>query len=235
MPRTGLPDDFSSFADYERHVKALVDASIIQDGTKLWWDIRPSARFPTLEMRIADVCTYLHDAASVAALYTSIMRMLWRLKTHNQRWRQYSAMLIAENRWRAQRYGLDEGLVDFGKGKIVLDDAAVFVINIPGVWGVNLVSIWLAFGIGVGWGLIGVYLTLVNALAHIGQAIRLRSYNPGLATAVVLFLPVSIAGALIIGAVPGVGAGHHLVGLAVAIAIHAGIIAYVFTRRRRLA
>ena len=122
-----------------------------------------------------------------------------------------------------------------GKGKIVLDDAAVFVINVPGVWGVNLVSIWLAFGIGVGWGLIGVYLTLVNALAHIGQAIRLRSYNPGLATAVVLFLPVSIAGALIIGAVPGVGAGHHLVGLAVAIAIHAGIIAYVVTRRRRLA
>ncbi|NDW04120.1 HXXEE domain-containing protein [Jiella pacifica] len=122
-----------------------------------------------------------------------------------------------------------------GKGKIVLDDAAVFVINIPGVWGVNLVSIWLAWSVGIGWGLIGVYLTLVNALAHIGQAIRLRAYNPGLATALVLFLPVGIAGALIVGAEPGVGAGHHVVGLAVAIAIHAGIIAYVVTRRRRLA
>lgn len=122
-----------------------------------------------------------------------------------------------------------------GKGKIVLDDVAVFVINIPGVWGVNLVSIWLAWSFGIGWGLIGVYLTLVNALAHIGQAIRLRSYNPGLATAVVLFLPVGIAGALIVGAEPGVGAGHHVVGLAVAIAIHAGIIAYVVMKRRRLA
>ncbi|WAP67600.1 HXXEE domain-containing protein [Jiella pelagia] len=122
-----------------------------------------------------------------------------------------------------------------GKGKTVLDDAAVFVINIPGVWGVNLVSIWLAWSFGVGWGLIGVYLTLVNALAHIAQAIRLRAYNPGLATAVVLFLPVGIAGAVVVGAEPGVGAGHHLVGLAVAIAVHAGIVAYVFTRRRRLA
>ncbi|TFF27739.1 HXXEE domain-containing protein [Jiella endophytica] len=122
-----------------------------------------------------------------------------------------------------------------GKGRTVLDDAAVFAINVPGVWGVNLVSIWLAFGVGIGWGLIGVYLTLVNALAHIGQAIRLRAYNPGLATAIVLFLPVGIAGALIVGAVPGVGAGHHLAGLAVAIAIHAGIVAYVVTRRRRLA
>ena len=119
MPRTGLPNAFDSFGEYQRHVDALVGAGIIQDATKLWWDIRPSARYPTLEMRISDVCTYVHDAAAVAALYVCIMRMLWRLKTHNQRWRQYAVMLISENRWRAQRYGLDEGLVDFGKGEIV--------------------------------------------------------------------------------------------------------------------
>ena len=70
-------------------------------------------------MRICDVCTYIHDAAAVAALYCCIIRMLWRLKNKNQRWRQYAVMLISENRWRAQRYGLDEGLVDFGRGEIV--------------------------------------------------------------------------------------------------------------------
>ncbi len=119
MPRTGIPNDFDSFAEYQRHVDALVEASIIEDATKLWWDIRPSARFPTLEMRIADVCTFVHDAGAVAALFACLLRMLWRLKTNNQRWRQYATMLIEENRWRAQRYGLDNGLVDFGKGRII--------------------------------------------------------------------------------------------------------------------
>ncbi len=119
MPRTGLPNAFDSYAEYERHVRVLIEAGIIPDATKIWWDIRPSARYPTLEMRIADVCTSVHDAASVAALYICILRMLWRLKTNNQRWRQYAIMLVAENRWRAQRYGTDEGLVDYGRGEIV--------------------------------------------------------------------------------------------------------------------
>lgn len=125
MPRTGLPNAFDSFAEYERHVGALVQAGIIEDATKIWWDIRPSARFPTLEMRICDVCTYIHDTAAVAALYYCILRMLWRLKTKNQRWRQYAVMLVSENRWRAQRYGLDEGLVDFGRGEIVAYDELI--------------------------------------------------------------------------------------------------------------
>ena len=116
MPRTGLPDRFDSYAEYARHVQALVDAGLIADATKLWWDLRPSGRFPTLEMRICDACTTLDDTVAVAALYLCILRMLYRLKKRNQRWRQYAPMLVNENRWRAQRYGLDEGLVDFGKG-----------------------------------------------------------------------------------------------------------------------
>lgn len=119
LPRTGLPHRFESHPEYERHVAALVNAGLIEDATKLWWDVRPSARFPTLEMRITDVCTLVEDTLSVAALYACILRMLYRLKLDNQRWRVYSPMLIAENRWRAQRYGLDEGLVDFGRGEIV--------------------------------------------------------------------------------------------------------------------
>ena len=119
MPRTGLPELFESWGEFERHLKVMVNAGLIEDGTKLWWDLRPSVRFPTLEMRISDVCTRLDDAMSIAALYRCLLRMLWRLKRANQRWRRYAALLVNENRWRAQRYGFDEGLVDFGKGRVV--------------------------------------------------------------------------------------------------------------------
>jgi carboxylate-amine ligase len=85
----------------------------------LWWDLRPSERFPTLEMRITDCCTTLEDTLSIAALFRCLLRMLWRLKRENQRWRLYARMLIDENRWRAQRYGSDQGLVDFGRSAIV--------------------------------------------------------------------------------------------------------------------
>lgn len=119
LPRTGLPEIFDSFGEYQRHLDVLITAGIIEDGTKLWWDLRPSARFPTLEMRISDVCTLLEDTLAIAAMYRCILRMLYRLRRGNQRWRRYAAMLVNENRWRAQRYGIDEGLVDFGKGRIV--------------------------------------------------------------------------------------------------------------------
>jgi carboxylate-amine ligase len=119
LPRTGLPERFASYKEYLRLVAVMVEAGLIEDATKLWWDVRPSARFPTLEMRLTDVCTYLDDAACIAALYQCILRMLYRLRITNQRWRTYPRMLIDENRWRAQRYGVDDGLVDFGKGEIV--------------------------------------------------------------------------------------------------------------------
>lgn len=119
LPRTGLPERFDSHSAYERHVDAMVSAGVIADGTRLWWDIRPSARFPTLEMRMSDIPTRAEDTATVAALYVCLLRMLWRLRTQNQRWRIYSGMLVAENRWRAQRYGLNGGLIDFGAGAVV--------------------------------------------------------------------------------------------------------------------
>lgn len=119
LPRTGLPQKFESWGEYQRHVDVLVGAGLLEDASKLWWDVRPSCRFPTLEMRISDVCTRIDDATAIAALYVCLLRMLWRLRTHNQRWRIYARMLVDENRWRAQRYGIDEGLVDFGKGRVV--------------------------------------------------------------------------------------------------------------------
>ena len=119
MPRTGLPEQFDSFSEYQRHVDVLVKTGVIEDATKLWWDVRPSARFPTLEVRIADLCPRLEDTVCIAALYVCLLRMLWRLRRQNQRWRRYAPMLVTENRWRAQRYGIDEGLIDFGVGAIV--------------------------------------------------------------------------------------------------------------------
>jgi carboxylate-amine ligase len=119
LPRTGPAEQFDSWGEYQRHVRVLVAAGLIEDASKLWWDIRPSARFPTLEMRITDMCTRLEDAVTIAALYRCWLRMLWRLRRNNQRWRRYAAMLINENRWLAQRYGTAKGLVDFGKGQIV--------------------------------------------------------------------------------------------------------------------
>ena len=115
LPRTGLPTVFDNWSEYERHVNILVQTGVIEDATKIWWDIRPSARYPTLERRICDVATSIDDAIAIAALLQSLLHMLYRLRLGNQRWRQYSGMLIQENRWRAQRYGIDEGLIDFGK------------------------------------------------------------------------------------------------------------------------
>ena len=119
MRRTGITEYFDSFGEYERHLEVLVNGGVIEDATKVWWDIRPSHRYPTLEMRITDVCTRLDDAIAIAAFYMCWMRMLYRLRRSNQRWRRYNNFLIAENRWRAHRYGIDEGLLDFGQGELV--------------------------------------------------------------------------------------------------------------------
>ncbi len=119
MPRTGIPPHLGSYGEYRRLANALIGAGVIEDATKLWWDLRPSDRFPTLEMRMTDICTRMEDTICVAALYRCLLRMLWRLRRRNQRWRTYDRILVAENRWRAQRYGFDSGLIDFGKGEIV--------------------------------------------------------------------------------------------------------------------
>jgi carboxylate-amine ligase len=98
-------------------VTRLMQAGLIDDASKLWWDIRPSSRYPTLEMRVTDVCTRLDDGLSIAALYLCLLATLLKLRQKNQRWRVYANTLIDENRWLAQRYGTAGPLVDFGKGE----------------------------------------------------------------------------------------------------------------------
>ena len=119
LPRTGMPDEFLDWSHYQRHAQVLIESGVIEDETKLWWDIRPSARYPTLEMRSTDIATRLDDGITLAALYVSLLSMLYRLRQDNQRWRVYSRMLLKENIWRAQRYGISESLIDFGTGRLV--------------------------------------------------------------------------------------------------------------------
>lgn len=119
LPRTGIPQEFVSWGEYQRYVEILVNAGLIEDATKLWWDIRPSFRYPTLEMRVCDVCTRLEDTMTIAALYQCLLSYLYRLRRNNQKWRIYPPGIIEENLWRAQRYGVEGSLVDFGKGTLV--------------------------------------------------------------------------------------------------------------------
>lgn len=119
LPRAGLPQAFSSAAEYRRMIDLLVKLGRIEDASKIWWDLRPSANFPTLELRITDVCTRLEDGIAIAATYQAIIHMLIALKRKNQRWRQYLPAMIAENRWLAQRHGTSGELIDFGRGETV--------------------------------------------------------------------------------------------------------------------
>jgi carboxylate-amine ligase len=119
LPRTGLPDHFSSYSDLRRHLDMLIRNGVIENTTKMWWDVRPSPRYPTLEMRVMDCCTSIDDAMCLAALVVCLARRLYRLRQANQSWRLYPNVLIAENRWRAMRYSFDEQLLDLARGELV--------------------------------------------------------------------------------------------------------------------
>ena len=119
VPRTGLPERFTSWSEYRRHTETLIHTGVIADTSRIWWDLRPSARYPTLETRVTDCCTTLEDTLRLAALNQCLLRMLYRLRRGNQRWRTYPNLLLGENRWRAMRYSYDAGLLDLGRQQVV--------------------------------------------------------------------------------------------------------------------
>ena len=121
----------------------------------------------------------------------------------------------------------------FGKGRDVLPSGAIFIINIPVVWGVNASSFALATT-DLGWGLIALYTLVANAVVHIAQAAVTRAYNPGLITAIVLFLPLGIFGSLEVMHTAPVSPMQQVIALLVAIGAHVAIQAYVFSNVRRL-
>jgi carboxylate-amine ligase len=115
FPRTGIPPDFASYDEYENYLELLVRTGSIDDGTKIWWDLRAHPHHPTLEFRCCDQTTRLDETICMAALIQAICAKLLRLRERNLGFRKYMPALVAENKWRAMRYGLDGRLIDFGK------------------------------------------------------------------------------------------------------------------------
>ena len=115
FPRSGIPDQFDSWADYEEYVDTLVDLHCIDNGKKVWWDLRPHPVFGTLEFRICDVPTSPQVTVALAALAQALVVKLYRLRRSNLGFRIYSRAFVEENKWRAARYGINGNLIDFGK------------------------------------------------------------------------------------------------------------------------
>ena len=115
FPRTGVPPEFASYDEYENFVELLVKTNCIDDGKKIWWDLRPHAIFPTIEFRVCDAATRVEETLCIAALTQAICAKLLVLRGRNQGFRRYAPSLIQENKWRAVRGGIDAKLIDFGK------------------------------------------------------------------------------------------------------------------------
>src|SRR5436309_14141490 len=119
FPRTGIPDHFESYTSFQRYVALLVQTGCIDDGKKIYWDVRPHPFFPTLEFRICDIPTRVDDTIAIAALFQALVAKVDRLLDQNLTFRLHHKMLIEENKCRAVRYGLDGQMIDFGKEKEV--------------------------------------------------------------------------------------------------------------------
>ncbi len=115
FPRTGIPPELNSYDEYENYVDLLVKTGSIDNGKKIWWDLRAHPSFPTLEFRVCDQTTRLEETICIAALIQAICAKLLQLRARNLGFRKYMPALIGENKWRAIRYGLDGKLIDFGK------------------------------------------------------------------------------------------------------------------------
>jgi carboxylate-amine ligase len=116
FPRTGLPDDFRSWSEFQEYLSMLIATNTVDDGKKIWWDLRPHPFFPTLEYRICDVPMRVDETICLAALFQALTVKLWKIYRSNMMWRYYRRSLINENKSRAARYGLDGKLIDFGLG-----------------------------------------------------------------------------------------------------------------------
>ncbi|MGZ4810230.1 MAG: carboxylate-amine ligase [Thermoanaerobaculia bacterium] len=135
FPRTGLPDYFRGWSDFDEHVQILIKTNAIDNAKKIWWDVRPHPFFPTLEYRICDVPLRVDETICFAALFQAVTVKLWQLYSRNMGWRLYRRSLLTENKSRAARFGTEGKLIDFGKQKEVpyaalLDELLEFVDDV---------------------------------------------------------------------------------------------------------
>jgi carboxylate-amine ligase len=130
FPRTGIPPEFGSHEEFTNYVDLLVRTRCIDNGKKIWWDLRPHWQYPTIEFRVCDACTRVDEVLCIAALVQAICAKLLRLRSSNLGFRKYLPSLISENKWRAMRYGIDGKLIDFGKlAEVPMRDLALELLE----------------------------------------------------------------------------------------------------------
>lgn len=115
FPRTGIPENFSSASEFDEYVALLVKTGCIDNGKKIWWDLRIHPVYSTLEFRICDVPMRLDETIALAAIMQAVIAKQYKLMQQNLSFRNYRRALINENKWRAARYGVHGKLIDFGK------------------------------------------------------------------------------------------------------------------------
>ena len=115
FPRTSIPEYFDTPAEFDDFVRILVKTNSIDNGKKIWWDVRPHPFFETIEFRVCDVPMRLDETLTLAALFQAICVKLYKLRLQNLGFRRYRRALILENKWRASRWGIEGKLIDFGK------------------------------------------------------------------------------------------------------------------------
>src|ERR1700742_3892279 len=125
FPRTGIPETFESIEAYDDYIKLLVKTNCIDNAKKIWWDLRVHPFFNTVEFRICDVPMTVDETICIAALFQAVCVKIYKLRSRNMNYIQYSRALINENKWRASRYGIDGHLIDFGKEEEVNNRALI--------------------------------------------------------------------------------------------------------------
>lgn len=135
FPRTGIPEAFDTIEDYENFVKLLVKTNCISDAKKVWWDLRVHPTYNTVEFRICDVPLTARETIIIAALFQALCAKIYKLRSRNLNFIQYSRALINENKWRASRYGIDGKMIDFGKEeevntKVLINEVLDFVDDV---------------------------------------------------------------------------------------------------------
>jgi carboxylate-amine ligase len=133
FPRSGLPDVFPSYAEFERYVAMLIATNCIDNGKKIWWDVRPHPLLPTLEFRTCDMPATIEDTLALAALFQALVARLDWLRSRGQSLNLYPTALLNENKWRAARYGLEGKLIDYpSRSEIATRDALHELLNFVG-------------------------------------------------------------------------------------------------------
>ena len=135
FPRTGIPEAFDSIEAYENYVKLLVKTNCIDNAKKIWWDLRVHPFFNTVEFRICDVPMTVDETIALTSLFQAVCAKIYKLRSQNMNFIQYSRALINENKWRAGRYGIDGRLIDFGKeeevnARVLIDELLNFVDDV---------------------------------------------------------------------------------------------------------